>query len=109
MTSVCLEEWALMCWIARLQAVCGEPSAVVKMVLIARIGARNSVAKSVSVASCRMTASDFGSVVERTAFEVASQRRETPLVRSADTTFGRMVERAVSSTSRVSTALHAAG
>jgi len=99
----------LICCTARLQDVLGAPSAVVKMVLMARIGARNSVVKSASVASLRMAACDLMREVESTAFEVASQRRETPFSRSADAAAGRMVESAASSTRSVSTALQAAG
>ena len=43
MASVCFEEWALMWAIARLQEVLGETLGGVGMVLMARIGARNSV------------------------------------------------------------------
>lgn len=109
MASVCLEEWALMCWMARLHEVLAEPSPVMKMVFTARIGARNSVVKSASVASCKMAACDLTRELESTALEVASQRRETPFSSSADATVGRMVESAASSTSSVSTALQAAG
>ena len=40
---MCFEEWALMWAMARLQEVLGEASGGVGMVLIARMGARNSV------------------------------------------------------------------
>ena len=92
--------------IARAQEVlAGFPG----MVLTARMGARNSVAKSSSVAVWRMEASFLGRAVERADLEASSQRRETPFSRSAEATGGRTVLRAVSSTRSVSTALQAAG
>ena len=45
----------------------------------------------------------------RADLETGSQRRETPFSRRAVATGGRMVDRAVESTRRVSTALQAAG
>ena len=44
MASVCFEEWVLMWVIARPHEVLGEAPGAVGMVLMARIGARNSVA-----------------------------------------------------------------
>lgn len=79
------------------------------MVLMARIGARNSVVKSSSVADCRIVASAFERVAARAVLEAGSQRRETPWESSAAATAGRIVGRAISSTRRVSTALQAAG
>ena len=80
----------------------------VGIVLIARMGARNSVVKSASVADCRIAAFEAGRVVLREALEASSQRRETPFSRRALVTGGRIVASAASSMRRVSTALQAA-
>ena len=56
-----------------------------------------------------MVDSFFGRAMESAFLDSASQRRETRFARSADAVGGSTVLRAVSSTSSVSTALHAAG
>ena len=88
---------------------CASGVGVLGMVLKARMGARNSVVKSCFVASWRIVDSFSGREAERAVLEGASQRRETPFLRRAEATAGRMVDRAAASTRSVSTALHAAG
>ena len=102
-----------MCAIAKETAVwatiSGSEDGGVGIVLMARIGARNSVVKSASVADCRTAALEAGRVAVREVLESSSQRSETPFSSSTVATEGRSVGRTASSMRRVSTALQAAG